>query len=80
MKGFKKMAALSTRSFSSYDNIIQMDELQKSMKDMARDFSKAEIEPFAEKIDREDHMDISLWRKMGDQGFLGITAPEEYGG
>jgi isovaleryl-CoA dehydrogenase len=50
------------------------------MKEMARNFSKEEIEPLAEQIDKDDHFDLSLWKKMGEQGFLGITAPEEYGG
>mmetsp|Transcript_26589 Transcript_26589/g.26467 ORF Transcript_26589/g.26467 Transcript_26589/m.26467 type:complete len:331 (+) Transcript_26589:12-1004(+) len=76
----KKMVAVSQKSFSSYDSIIQMDDLQKSMKEMARDFSKAEIEPYAEQIDREDAHDPTIWKKLGEYGLLGITAPEEYGG
>lgn len=68
------------RYFSTYDKIIQMDELQSSMKEMARNFCKEQIEPYADQIDKEDKFDPSLWKKMGDQGLLGITAPEEYGG
>jgi isovaleryl-CoA dehydrogenase len=74
------LTPLSVRNMSTYDNIIQMDELQQSMKEMAKNFSNEEILPHAEKIDKEDHFDPALWKKMGDQGLLGITAPEEYGG
>ena len=41
-----------------------------------------EIEPIAAEIDKNDHIPNihQLWRKFGDMGLLGITAPEEYGG
>lgn len=46
----------------------------------AFDFAASEIAPRAEKIDRENKFPNDLWRKMGDLGFLGITAEEAYGG
>jgi isovaleryl-CoA dehydrogenase len=76
----KRLTPIAVRGISNYNNIIQMDELQQSMKDMARNFWKEEIEPHAAKFDKEDKFDPALWKKMGDQGLLGITAPEEYGG
>lgn len=76
----KRVTALPVRAASNYDNIIQMDELQQSFKEITYNFCKEEIEPFADQIDREDKFDKGLWRKLGDQGLLGITAPEEYGG
>lgn len=76
----KKIMDLGRRSFSAYDKIIQMDDMQESVKEMARNFSKEQIEPHAAQIDKEDKFDHGLWKKMGDQGLLGITAPEEYGG
>lgn len=79
-KSVARLTSMSVRNMSKYDNIIQMDDIQESMKEMARNFCKEEIEPFAEQIDKEDKFDPALWRKMGDQGLLGITAPEEYGG
>ena len=57
-----------------------MNEDQQSMKELAKNFSQEHIAPFADEIDREDRFDRALWRKMGDQGFLGITVPEKYGG
>jgi isovaleryl-CoA dehydrogenase len=39
-----------------------------------------EIEPIAEKIDREDKFPPGIWKRMGDLGLLGVNIPEEYGG
>lgn len=45
------------------------------------EFCKAEITPeIAARTDSENAFPNSLWKKMGDAGLLGITAPEEYGG
>jgi len=52
------------------------DMLRKSV----QDFVAKEIAPLAAEIDRKDHFPAELWRKMGEMGLLGITAPSEYGG
>lgn len=45
------------------------------------EFCKAEITPeIAARTDSENAFPNDLWKKMGDAGLLGITAPEEYGG
>lgn len=38
------------------------------------------IAPLAEKVDKENDFPSHLWKEMGSMGFLGVTAPEEYGG
>jgi isovaleryl-CoA dehydrogenase len=45
-----------------------------------RQFMLKEIEPEAEKIDREDKFPEGIWKKLGELGLLGVTVDEEYGG
>ena len=51
-----------------------------SLREGVRKFAEVEIAPLAEAADREDQFPMHLWRKMGEMGVLGLTAPEEYGG
>jgi len=50
------------------------------LRDSVRAFSKIEIAPRAAAIDRDNVFPADLWKKMGDLGILGMTAPETYGG
>ena len=45
-----------------------------------RDFLQKEVVPNVDKWEEEGTIDPSIWKKMGDMGFLGIAYPEEYGG
>jgi alkylation response protein AidB-like acyl-CoA dehydrogenase len=45
-----------------------------------RDFVKNEIEPIADKMDKEEMFPWNVVKKAGELGFLGIAMPEEYGG
>jgi acyl-CoA dehydrogenase len=45
-----------------------------------RRFAKAEIEPHLEAWNANGISDRAAWRKMGEGGYLGANAPEEYGG
>jgi isovaleryl-CoA dehydrogenase len=47
---------------------------------MVARFADKEVAPRAAEIDRRNTFPMDLWEKMGDQGLLGITAEEEYGG
>ncbi|MFK8030713.1 MAG: isovaleryl-CoA dehydrogenase [Gammaproteobacteria bacterium] len=50
------------------------------LRDAVRRFSDAELAPVAEQIDRDNAFDPQLWLQMGEQGLLGMTVPEAYGG
>jgi isovaleryl-CoA dehydrogenase len=50
------------------------------LRDTVRAFAEKEIAPRAADIDRVNEFPADLWKKFGDLGLLGITAPEEYGG
>ena len=45
-----------------------------------RRFAENEIAPRVEKWNRDGKTDRETWRRVGEQGFLGANAPEEYGG
>jgi acyl-CoA dehydrogenase len=45
-----------------------------------RRFAEAEIAPQIEKWNRDGKTDRKTWRRVGEEGFLGANAPEEYGG
>ena len=39
-----------------------------------------QVEPQALQHDREERFNLPLFRRTGELGLLGVTAPEEYGG
>ena len=65
-------------SFRGLD--FDLGETVDALRDQVASFSADEIAPRAAAIDRDNEFPADLWRKFGDLGVLGITAPEEYGG
>ncbi|SFR60843.1 hypothetical protein SAMN04488005_3239 [Yoonia tamlensis] len=57
-----------------------LDETQTAIRDVARQFAKAELWPGAEERDREARFPKAELAAMGALGFLGMQVPEEYGG
>ncbi len=45
-----------------------------------RDFAETQIRPHVMEWDEVQEFPIELMRKLGEQGFLGVLVPEEYGG
>jgi isovaleryl-CoA dehydrogenase len=45
-----------------------------------RRFAQEVVAPRAAEIDREDRFPRDLWPRLGEQGLLGITVPERWGG
>ena len=50
------------------------------LRDTVHAFAEKEIAPRAAEIDRNNEFPADLWKKLGDLGLHGMTAPEEYGG
>ncbi|MBI5967955.1 MAG: acyl-CoA dehydrogenase family protein [Deltaproteobacteria bacterium] len=55
-------------------------ESQKALQASARAFARNEIEPEAREFDEKGLFPWDTFRKMGREGFLGITVPASYGG
>jgi len=53
---------------------------QREIQALARDFSRAEIEPYAADWDREHRFPRELYPKLAELGLMGVCVPEEYGG
>ncbi|MFQ5335617.1 MAG: acyl-CoA dehydrogenase family protein, partial [Flavobacteriales bacterium] len=59
----------------------EFDEEQRMIAQMCRDFIQQEILPNLDDIDQmKEGLLTSLLEKAGEQGILGISVPEEYGG
>lgn len=51
-----------------------------ALRESARRFADEHIAPFAQDWDRQAHYPDEMIQKLGDQGFMGILVPEDYGG
>ncbi len=47
---------------------------------MVRAFAAKELAPYADELDREERLAPGIFKRFAEQGILGITAPEQYGG
>jgi alkylation response protein AidB-like acyl-CoA dehydrogenase len=59
---------------------FELNENQKMIAQMVRDFAEKEIRPNMKKWDDEEYFPVDTMKKMGDLGLLGIYIPEAYGG
>lgn len=75
---------LAIRPFSNMQHSVDMlsgfDESQQALRDTVAKFAADEIAPRAADIDRDNLFPADLWKKFGDLGLLGVTAPGDYGG
>jgi isovaleryl-CoA dehydrogenase len=53
---------------------------ERELQEAARRFARKEILPVADRMDREDFFPREVFRRLGEQGFLGVTVPTEFGG
>ncbi len=57
-----------------------LNENQKMIRQMARDFADSRLAPIAQEIDRTAKFPEATVKEMGELGFLGLAVPEEFGG
>ena len=57
-----------------------LNEEQKQIKQMVREFGESEIKPHLMKWDEAQHFPVDTFKRAGELGMLGVTLPEEYGG
>jgi isovaleryl-CoA dehydrogenase len=48
--------------------------------DVIRDFAARELAPIVDRLDEREELAPDIFRKLGELGILGITAPERFGG
>ena len=59
---------------------FNLNEQQLMLREMVRDFAKAEVAPIAQEIDETERFPCEIVGKMGELGLLGVNFPEKYGG
>ena len=59
---------------------FELNENQKMIAQMVRDFTEKEVKPYLNKWDAEEYFPVDTMKKLGELGLLGIYIPEEYGG
>jgi butyryl-CoA dehydrogenase len=59
---------------------MQLNENQKMIRQMARDFADSRLAPIAQEIDRTAEFPEATVKEMGSLGFLGLAIPEQFGG
>ncbi|KAF7712188.1 Acyl-CoA dehydrogenase [Penicillium ucsense] len=70
---------LSTKHPAGFEPPSEEDLLE--LRERVHEFTRREITPeVAAQTDQVNEFPADMWKKMGEAGFLGITANEEYGG
>jgi alkylation response protein AidB-like acyl-CoA dehydrogenase len=59
---------------------IELTEEQRMIRDLARDFARAEIAPHAQTWEKAAWIDDATVAKLGELGLLGMIVPERWGG
>ncbi len=59
--------------------ILKYSEEHRIFRDVIRKFFEKEVTPYVDEWEEAGIVPKSIWRKMGEQGFLCMDLPEEYG-
>ncbi len=67
-----------------WDDCFQLDqqltEDERMIRDAARDYCQDKLKPRVQAMFRNESVDLSIFREMGELGLLGPTIPTQYGG
>ncbi|KAJ3187979.1 hypothetical protein HDU85_006372 [Gaertneriomyces sp. JEL0708] len=68
-------------AYDSYNtHVAGLSEELHELRQSVHEFAQKELAPRASEIDKTNNFPMDMWKKFGDMGLLGITAPEKYGG
>lgn len=59
---------------------FSMNENQRMIAEIIRDFGAKEITPFRKEWDDQSHFPLPVLKKLGELGLMGVLVPTEYGG
>ncbi len=71
---------MSSTSPVSTDYSVSVSPEHEAYRKVVKEFADKVVAPQASRIDKENQMDVSIIRKAGEIGLLGIPFPEEFGG
>ena len=57
-----------------------LEEEHKMFRDAVRAFVEKEVTPHGDEWEKQGHVSREVWKKAGNQGFLCMDQPEQYGG
>jgi glutaryl-CoA dehydrogenase len=67
-----------------WDDCFQLDqqltEDERMIRDAAREYCQDKLKPRVQAMFRNESVDVSIFREMGELGLLGPTIPTQYGG
>lgn len=66
--------------FDACDFDFGLGETLDEVRRQVRRFAREAVAPIADAIDRSNEFPRQLWPRLGEQGLLGITVPERWGG
>src|SRR2546429_5137362 len=59
---------------------FELNEGQRAVRELCREFAQEVVAPAAEELDREQRFPYDIVRRMGEMGLFGLPFPEEWGG
>src|SRR5437867_11601534 len=74
------MRGMTALSPAPTDYVIEISEEHEAFRRVVREFAEKRLAPRAQKIDRENQMDMQLVKEAAKLGLFGLPFPERYGG